>query len=64
MKNCISIWQKEDTIRGALHDAIKEKYDKQEWDAEIFSIKPFNNAAVEQFFFFATATSSSGTSSR
>ena len=56
MKDCISIWQKEDTIRDALHDAIKEKYDKQEWDAEIFSSKPFNNAAVEQFFFFATAT--------
>jgi len=29
MKNCISIWQKEDTIRDALPDAIKEKYGKR-----------------------------------
>jgi hypothetical protein len=56
MKNCISIWQKEDTIRSALPDAIKEKYDKRECDSKIlFSIKPFNNTAVEQFFYI-TAT--------
>lgn len=55
-KDCTSIWQKEDTIRDALPDAIREKYDKQEWDAKIlFSIKPFNNSAVEQFF-HTTAT--------
>ena len=55
VKDCISIWQK-DTIRDALPDAIKEKYDKLECDAKIlFSIKPFNNTAVEQFFYI-TAT--------
>jgi hypothetical protein len=54
MKDCIFIWQKEDIIRDALPDAIKEKYDKREWDTKIFSIKPFNNA-VEQFFYI-TAT--------
>jgi hypothetical protein len=57
MKNCISIWQKEDTIRDALPDAIKEKYGKRKWDAKILlSIKPFNNTAVEQFFFYIIAT--------
>ena len=56
MKDCISIWQKEDTIRDALPDAIREKYDKQEWDAKIlFSIKPFNNTTVDQCF-YTTAT--------
>jgi hypothetical protein len=51
-KDCTSIWQKEDTIRDALPDTRKEKCDKREWDAKIlFSIKPFNNRAVEQFFF-------------
>jgi hypothetical protein len=53
MKDCISIWQK-DIIRDALPDAIKKKYDKQEWDAKIFSIKPSNNAAEQ--FFYITAT--------
>ena len=57
MKNCISVWQKEDTIRDALPDAIKEKHDKREWDAKIlFSIKPFNNTAVEQCLYITTAT--------
>ena len=53
MKDCISTWQK-NTIRNALADAIKEKYEKREWNAKIFSIKLFNNA-VEQFFYI-TAT--------
>jgi len=57
MKDCISVWQKEDIIRDALPDAIKEKYDKRECNAKIlFSIKPFNNTAVEEFFFYITAT--------
>jgi hypothetical protein len=56
MKDCISIWQKEDAIRNVLPDAIKEKYDKREWHANIlFSIKPFNNTAVEGSFYI-TAT--------
>jgi hypothetical protein len=56
IKDCISIWQKEDTIRNALPDAIKEKYNKQEWHANIlFSIKLFNNTAVERSFYI-TAT--------
>lgn len=47
---------KEDTIRDALPDAIKEKCGKREWDTKIlFSIKPFNNSAVEHSF-FTTAT--------
>jgi hypothetical protein len=55
-KDCTSIWQKEDTIRDSLPDAIREKCDKREWDEKIlFSIKPFNNSAVEQFF-YTTAT--------
>jgi hypothetical protein len=56
-KDCIFRWQKEDTIRDAFPDAIREKCDKREYDTKIlFSIKPFTNTAVEQFFFYITAT--------